>query len=666
MGLGTAFLGTLTNLFNELGLTALAKQSPSSVSITGGSITSLSSLSATGTASFASASFSGSISVGGNITGPSASSAYTISADPGYATSYLQLWGPSSANAGLTVLQGTSVHIIGATNISGGVTMPASTIVSAGAGYNGTGGINTQSLRLTGANGQNGLQWYNSGAGQDQKYTELYTDNTGQLSCRFVNDGYTFGPPVFTVTRGANAAIGAVNWYGTSFTINSNTAVTGTATIAGNTTIGSTTTNSTGAQLQISAPAYPKLSWYASGNGANLKTWQSYVNPTGGWNLDVVNDAGNVASNAISITSSSSTTQPTSITLNAPTTIAGALKLGSTLTGSGSARNFGAFTVGGTTGGWGGIDFSAAATLMVSGDTVGFYNTAQTGWNWYWTGSTLAVGTVPAANVGAGTLTGAFAFQSPITLGGTTTVSAGFGVSVGWYHDSSNLALRTPVSGGTVYLQGPGGSGAANLYVSGSTTLVGQSQAPTVAITDNSANIATTAMVQGAIAANVPAPIVVDFSATPAATAVFAIPAGSHIVQINGVGLSSTDIIGIQFSLDGTNFVTSYDFRDFNTNHTGGTGSGYSNTSYIPIGTGSASSNVVPTDFEGQINPSKSGQYGPSYLGKYSQNDSSYLNLGISSGWLAAANQGRALKFRIMTASGNNITAGIIVVKTIA
>jgi len=59
--------------------------------------------------------------------------------------------------------------------------------------------------------------------------------------------------------------------------------------------------------------------------------------------------------------------------------------VGSTITTSGSASTYGAITVSGAKGGWSGINFYASgnqATLMVSGDTVGFYNAALSGWDW--------------------------------------------------------------------------------------------------------------------------------------------------------------------------------------------------------------------------------------------------------------------------------------------
>jgi hypothetical protein len=78
-----------------------------------------------------------------------------------------------------------------------------------------------------------------------------------------------------------------------------------------------------------------------------------------------------------------------------------------------SPTSYGAAAVSGANGGYAGIQFSGASgtmTLMVaSGSAIsGIYALSaptggSAGWQWYFTGSTLTVGTVPAANIGAGT-----------------------------------------------------------------------------------------------------------------------------------------------------------------------------------------------------------------------------------------------------------------------
>ena len=111
--------------------------------------------------------------------------------------------------------------------------------------------------------------------------------------------------------------------------------------------------------------------------------------------------------------------------------------VGSTINAPGSASTYGAITVSGAKGGWGGINFNSGsgnmATLMVSGDTVGFYNAAVSGWDWYWTGGTLTAGTVPAANISAGTFgAGNYAITGDLTVGsgtGTEYLSVNGGTS---------------------------------------------------------------------------------------------------------------------------------------------------------------------------------------------------------------------------------------------
>jgi hypothetical protein len=109
----------------------------------------------------------------------------------------------------------------------------------------------------------------------------------------------------------------------------------------------------------------------------------------------------------------------TSPTITTPT-ISGIL----TGSGAGSAASYGAITVAGSKNGWGGINFNSGsgnmATLMVSGDTVGFFNAANSAWDWYWTAGTLTSGTVPAANVSAGTFSGSYTITGNATVSGAT------------------------------------------------------------------------------------------------------------------------------------------------------------------------------------------------------------------------------------------------------
>jgi hypothetical protein len=71
--------------------------------------------------------------------------------------------------------------------------------------------------------------------------------------------------------------------------------------------------------------------------------------------------------------------------------------------------NYGSLAVGGSSGGYAGIQFTSTIgnrTFMVGTSATpisGMYNVNGASWDWFFTGGTLTQGTVPAANIGAGT-----------------------------------------------------------------------------------------------------------------------------------------------------------------------------------------------------------------------------------------------------------------------
>jgi hypothetical protein len=177
---------------------------------------------------------------------------------------------------------------------------------------------------------------------------------------------------------------------------------------------------------------------------------------SGGWTYQ-----NNSGSQVIAMTSAGAITMTGNLTMSATT---------AQIIGGGSSSSYGAITVSGTKNGWGGIDFNSGsgnmATLMVSGDTVGFYNAAVNGWDWYWSGGTLVAGQIPAANINAGTLSGSYTVTGTITdsgetINGTATASGQFistasgaefrGVqgNYGWfyYSDGSNYYILLTASG---------------------------------------------------------------------------------------------------------------------------------------------------------------------------------------------------------------------------
>jgi hypothetical protein len=91
--------------------------------------------------------------------------------------------------------------------------------------------------------------------------------------------------------------------------------------------------------------------------------------------------------------------------------------------------SYGSLLISGSTGGYSGIQFSATTnnrTFMVGNTNTiaGMYNQGTSAWDWYWTAGTLTTGTVPAANVSAGSFgSGAVTFSSTVTATGFTVSS---------------------------------------------------------------------------------------------------------------------------------------------------------------------------------------------------------------------------------------------------
>ncbi|MGE0371658.1 MAG: tail fiber domain-containing protein [Gammaproteobacteria bacterium] len=89
-----------------------------------------------------------------------------------------------------------------------------------------------------------------------------------------------------------------------------------------------------------------------------------------------------------------------------------------TLVTTGASSTYGALTIDGSKGGWGGINFKAGGTnlgtLMVHADYSGVYNNADGGWDWYFLNGVLAAGTVPAARLTAGTAPGSYVFSTDV------------------------------------------------------------------------------------------------------------------------------------------------------------------------------------------------------------------------------------------------------------
>jgi hypothetical protein len=232
--LGTKFLGALGNLSSELGLTALASQSPASVAITGGSLT----------------------GVSVSATSLSVSTAVTLSA----------------------------------------------------------GGTSTGAFATTGAGGAFAIYDRNANGSSGQIYRSagvnyLWDSTVGNVA-GWDNNG------VFNIYGGLKATAYASTF--AAVTVGGTLTATGAATVGTTLRVGATTDTS-GATIVAAAASYPKLTWTSTGNAANLKSFQSYVTPSGVWSLDAVNDAGNATYPVMYATSSGAGI--TSINLGANTTV---------------------------------------------------------------------------------------------------------------------------------------------------------------------------------------------------------------------------------------------------------------------------------------------------------------------------------------------------------
>ncbi len=134
------------------------------------------------------------------------------------------------------------------------------------------------------------------------------------------------------------------------------------------------------------------------------------------------------------------------ITLSLPQSIAttstptfSTLTLGASSATIGAAPTYGATTISGSAGGWAGLAFSGASggmTLMMSAGSnlSGVYCTSapvggSAGWQWYFTGSVLTTGTVPAANIGAGTAAISISGNAASASIASTVTTTGTGVN---------------------------------------------------------------------------------------------------------------------------------------------------------------------------------------------------------------------------------------------
>jgi len=139
-----------------------------------------------------------------------------------------------------------------------------------------------------------------------------------------------------------------------------------------------------------------------------------------------------------------------------------------TLYGNGSISSYGGLTVRGAKNGWGGLNFEDASgnnegTLMVNSANVGVYNSTDNGWEWYFNSAgVLQTGTIPAANVAAGTLgAGSYTMTGSLTDTGEVvngTLNVGTSNVLLWnsygggFYMTDTTWIRTYSTGGSKYL----------------------------------------------------------------------------------------------------------------------------------------------------------------------------------------------------------------------
>lgn len=103
-----------------------------------------------------------------------------------------------------------------------------------------------------------------------------------------------------------------------------------------------------------------------------------------------------------------------------PLDVTGAARISGVLYGGGATSTYGSMTIDGAKNGWSGINFKNGGTniktFMIQPSYSGVFNQADNAWDWLWTNGTLSNGTVPAANIGAGTFSDGMTFaEGPYT-----------------------------------------------------------------------------------------------------------------------------------------------------------------------------------------------------------------------------------------------------------
>ncbi|MFA5099161.1 MAG: hypothetical protein WC461_03065 [Candidatus Paceibacterota bacterium] len=99
--------------------------------------------------------------------------------------------------------------------------------------------------------------------------------------------------------------------------------------------------------------------------------------------------------------------------------VAGDIKTTGKIIGAGSATTYGAITIQGEKGSWSGIQFknsggTNAGTLMIRNDGYqGFYNSADSNWDWLFYNGTLNAGTVPWGRISGGPAAGSTIYSCP-------------------------------------------------------------------------------------------------------------------------------------------------------------------------------------------------------------------------------------------------------------
>lgn len=291
---------------------------------------------------------------------------------------------------------GAALAITGDLTVSGNAS-PNMLVLGNNTGATCSGGTNAGAVRYNAGTFQqcNGASWATLGSGS----AAAGGSNT---QVQFNNSNALAGSANFTWNNGTNTLAASNLTVATAFTASGTSNFVGL--ISGN---GKEMFNTGDTYLRINqSGAFSAGVWLANSNIAGGSGIWAMGSNGGTTNSRVYINGGTYnGTNVISLDGS-----------NGNVALAGALTVANQINTGGALSTYGAVTINGAKGGWSGINFRSGGTnwktLMINNSISGVYNAADNAWDYYWTGGTLTQGTIPAANVAAGTFgAGNFVFQ---------------------------------------------------------------------------------------------------------------------------------------------------------------------------------------------------------------------------------------------------------------